>query len=1246
MMKHNKYFHIIFIAYPLFQFLLFASFCEGGTAQNSRPQLSNHSQRLTKDWEFVRGDLGGVWETLRSEKRSRNLPVWQSVELPHCYNAFDVVDPDVAYYQGPAWYRTKLKIDNPYPNGRTLLHFEGAGQKTDVYIDTRKVGSHVGGYDEFVIDITEAVEAFKANPAYKEDSTERISTKGTIPLSIRCDNSRVLEMIPSDLSDFCLYGGLYRHVNLVYVPAVSLERVHIQTERRAKGDWSLIVSGRLYNPGSLKEKLSVEIQVFRPDGRQEFQAEKILEPWNQSNVLFETDISKPVLWSPDSPNIYQCVVTLKSSQGQSIVRERFGLRWFEFIEKGPFKLNDQRLLLRGTHWHEDSVGLGAAQTDELICKEFQLMKEMGVNFIRLGHYQQSRRVLDLCDETGILVWEEIPWCRGGLGGDRYQQQAKDMLTAMIDQHRNHPSVVIWGLGNENDWPGDFEFFDQEKIRAFMSELNDLSHKLDPQRKTAIRRCAFCSDIVDVYSPSTWPGWYGKGSFTGYKQSSEKEMAKVNHFLHMEWGGDSHARRHSETPYEGLKKVETAGKTEELGMDYLMVGGEARISDDGDWSESYICDLIDWILKEQETMDWLTGTAFWTFKDFPTPLRPDNPVPFMNQKGAVELVLTPKDSYYVYQSYWTDKPMVRIYSHTWPVRWGKSGEKKLVKVYSNCTEVELFVNDQSAGTKKRNSQDFPAAGLRWEVVFKTGMNHLKAVACKDDVKIVDEVTLRYEDRQWGEPAKLVLKEESRDGDTVTVRTNLLDAKGVVCLDARNFVRFGITGDGQLLDNLGTSRGSRKVQLYNGRALIDVKLNQGRSVISVSSKGLPTAFLTLEHKKNEDATNALMRKTLHQKALDVAQIDRDRIIRLADSYLDTKSISLRDYPAPFGQSRPGDYYSMGDYWWPNPETEDGMPYVQRDGQSNPNNFSKHRMLIMKLRDAVAALGAGYALEGNEVYAQKAVQMLEVFFLNEKTKMNPHLLYAQAIPGRVTGRGIGIIDTLHLVEVPLAIEVLKKSTAMTPEILSGLKHWFADYVEWMTTHPYGVDEMNARNNHSVAYFLQLVAFAKLTEDAGKLEIARKYYKETLIPYQMDIDGSFPLELERTKPYGYSIFQLDNMVLLCQLLSTEGEDIWKYTMKDGRCIEKGMEFLFEYLKDKDRWPYPPDILYYDEWPVRQPCMLFVGYALGHPEYLDLWKTLDADPANLEVRRNMAVTQPLLWFMKTEDVPLFKTPTQSLSPD
>ena len=182
------------------------------------------------------------------------------------------------------------------------------------------------------------------------------------------------------------------------------------------------------------------------------------------------------------------------------------------------------------------------------------MKELGANFIRLGHHQQSRMVLDLCDELGLLVWEEIPWCRGGLGGDRYKEQARRMLRNMIDQHRNHPSIIIWGLGNENDWPGDFEEFDKDKIRAFMIELNDLSHSWDPSRKTAIRRCDFCKDVVDVYSPSIWAGWYGGGRYTDYKSRSETEMKKVNHFLHMEWGGDSHAGRHSEEHRKGARQI--------------------------------------------------------------------------------------------------------------------------------------------------------------------------------------------------------------------------------------------------------------------------------------------------------------------------------------------------------------------------------------------------------------------------------------------------------------------------------------------------------------------------------------------------------------------------------------------------------------------------------------------------------------------------------------------------------------------
>ena len=746
-------------------------------------------------WEYRRGSLGGPWEAWRKANDDAN--VWTQVSVPHCFNAFDSVDPDVPYYQGPGWYRTKLSIANPFPGGRTLLHFEGAGQKTEVFIHTEKIASHVGGYDEFIVDITEHAKKF---PKTDKDP-------GLVPVAVMCDNSRDLEMIPSNLSDFNLYGGLYRSVTLLYVPVVSIERVHVDTELQPDGKAKVAVRGRLYNPTQLSDDVEVSIQVLDPNERVIHESRRKLKPTPEPQSLATFSIDKPALWSPQKPSLYRCIV---ATQGfQQIATERFGLRYFEFIKNGPFKLNGERLLIRGTQRHEDHAGVAAAMTGEMMRKEMRLIKDLGANFIRLGHHQQSRTILNLCDELGLLVWEEIPWCRGGLGGERYKEQARRMLRNMIDQHRNHPSVIIWGIGNENDWPGDFEEFDKDKIRVFMTELNTLAHTLDPTRKTAIRRCDFCKDIVDVYSPSIWAGWY-QGRYTEYKSRVLAEIKKVDHFLHMEWGGDSHARRHSEIADQVL----------------------ARAPQEGDWSETYICDLFDWHLKEQETMPELTGSAQWIFKDFATTLRPNNPVPRVNQKGLVERDFTLKEGYFVFQSYWAERPMVHIYGHTWPVRWGERDEDKLVKVYSNCPSVELFVNGQSAGVKKRDSQDFPAAGLRWLVKFRDGENALRAVG---DKGISDEIKFVYQTQKWDKPARLLLREIANG-----VEVKLVDAKGVQCLDARNFVRFGLAGDGELIDNLGTSIAARKVELYNGRAQIGIK-SRGRWIVSVSSEGLPTEFL---------------------------------------------------------------------------------------------------------------------------------------------------------------------------------------------------------------------------------------------------------------------------------------------------------------------------------------------------------------------------------------------------------------------
>lgn len=773
--------------------------------------------RLNDGWEFIRQDMGSVWEVMRPVRAGQpeSVPLWTEVTLPHCFNAEDAVDPDVNYYQGAGWYRTQLELNNPYPNGRILLEFEGAGQRSDVYIYTTKVGSHVGGYDGWFVDITDAVKAFAQTKEY----TERF--KGKIPVAIRCDNIRDTETIPSDMSDFNLYGGLYRYVNLIYVPEISFQRIKIDPvvdEKGRIGDLSIQAS--FYNPGKLNKEGIISLTVKHPSGK-EIVIKKETHSLKESANLLTTQIKKPALWDVDSPQLYTCEIELEV-EGQKIkATERFGFRHFEFKEKGPFHLNGRRVLLKGTHRHEDHAGRAAALTENLIINEMILIKEMGANFIRLGHYQQSDIALRMCDELGLLVWEEIPWCRGGLGGESYKQQARRMLTNMIEQHYNHPSVILWGMGNENDWPGDFDYFDKEAIRTFMKELHDLSHQLDNSRLTAIRRCEFCKDIIDVYSPSIWAGWYSR-KFSDYREMTDNGINGTTRFFHAEWGGDSHAKRHMEGDFKDVSNA----------------------ANRGDWSESYIIRLFDWHLKEQENIPYLTGAAFWTFKDFSTPLRPENPVPYVNQKGVVERDLTPKESYYVFQSYWSDKPMIHIYGHTWPVRWGDKDEKKEILVYSNCPEVELFVNGVSQGKKKRNSQDFPAAGLHWYVTFNEGENHIKAIGYKGKETIIDEISQEYETRKWGAPAEIRLSTIPLSNGDWEVCAELVDKDGVRCLDSRDYIEFDIAGDGQLVDNRGTSVGSRKVQAYNGRACVNIKNKEYLTVnahIYARSGILPIKFI---------------------------------------------------------------------------------------------------------------------------------------------------------------------------------------------------------------------------------------------------------------------------------------------------------------------------------------------------------------------------------------------------------------------
>lgn len=361
--------------------------------------------------------------------------------------------------------------------------------------------------------------------------------------------------------------------------------------------------------------------------------------------------------------------------------------------------------------------------------------------------------------------------------------------------------------------------------------------------------------------------------------------------------------------------------------------------------------------------------------------------------------------------------------------------------------------------------------------------------------------------------------------------------------------------------------------------------------------------------------------------VATLDRPRILAAAEAALALPPISITQYRAPLSEGGPNDFFSMSDYYWPDPAKPEGKPYVQRDGQSYPGLFNEHRKAVMQLRDATGALAAAYRVTGEERYAAKAAELLRVFFVDPVTRMNPNLEHAQVMVGKpAPTRGIGIIDTLHLIEVPLAIRALAGSKALTPALHEGLKRWFRDYLVWLRDNPRGKDEGRRTNNHAVAFWLQVAAFCQVAPDEPLLAECRRQFKQVFVAVQMAPDGSFPLELKRTKPYAYSIFQLDNLATLCQLLSTPADNLWTFETADGRGMRKAMAYLFPYLADKSKWPLAPDVQAWEEWPVRQSGLLFAGLALGEERYLELWRRLKPDPTLFEIRRNNAITQPVLW--------------------
>ncbi|MDW3646792.1 MAG: alginate lyase family protein [Bacteroidia bacterium] len=381
--------------------------------------------------------------------------------------------------------------------------------------------------------------------------------------------------------------------------------------------------------------------------------------------------------------------------------------------------------------------------------------------------------------------------------------------------------------------------------------------------------------------------------------------------------------------------------------------------------------------------------------------------------------------------------------------------------------------------------------------------------------------------------------------------------------------------------------------------------------------------LEEKGSKPQTSESLYNRVHG-------ILKDSVLLLAEENVLRSPQTVTAFISPRSAGGKHDYFSEGDYWWPDPENPEG-PYMRKDGKSNPDNFNYHRMALISFGEIVGNLTSAYLITEDKRYLDAALKHCRAWFIDDSTKMNPNFLYAQAIQGRYTGRGIGIIDAIHFMEIAQSLSILEKQGQIDAETLDGAKTWFNDFLNWLTQHPYGLKEKIHPNNHGSWYNAQVAMFAKFVANDSIRADCKSNFLQNLLPNQMDEDGSFPLEQERTKPYSYSLFNLDAMLMNAFLLAEPQEAIWGHEANISPNIYQGLKYMRPYVEDKKTWPLGPDLMYWEEWPVAHISFLLGAAIFEKEEYFQLWARNKHFLENEvdEVRRTIPIKNPLLWISK-----------------
>ncbi|MGJ8651761.1 MAG: sugar-binding domain-containing protein [Opitutaceae bacterium] len=714
-------------------------------------------------------DFDANWKFALNEQSGAELPNyddtdWRVLNVPHDWAfeadyAPDAAQKDRGGYKpgGLGWYRKHFEVPSSWKGQRVSIHFDAVYMNSEVWLNGHRLGKRPYGYIPFHYDLTDHLKT------------------GHNVISVRVD-SRL------EPSARWYHGcGIYAHVKLVATDPVAIRKdgVHIQTPEVNTYSARVVVATELANHSSRKVKSILRTQILNSDSGviEEVRTDFELEAGAQKTITQELDLAKPKLWSPESPTLYSAKSTIAG--GDEVVT-RFGVRTLRWDTQTGFWLNGKNTKLLGVADHLEAGPVGAAYSDDLIRWKVQLLKDMGCNAIRAAHNPQVPAFYDICDELGMLVMDEIfdGWKKKAThdyGKQAFDQWWERDLRAWLKANRNHPSVIIWSLGNETGGP-------------VAKQLVEVCHEMDPTRLTtsghsgsqfmdvhgvngASERPSFINDIdlhnkpfVATEAPHTWQvrgyyrsmTWWRDGKKEGAKQFPLPDLTDKEIFTY-DWIEPSKRKNRKQifnSSYDNAMVRISARKNWELMRDLPWFSGHFR------WTG----------------FDYLGEAGYvhggWPFRAF--------------MGGALDLAGFEKDLYYFYQSQWTTEPMAHILPH-WTHPKMEAGTEIPVWVYSNCDEVELFLNGKSLG-KDRPGTKWDEMQCEWMVPWTPGK--LVAIAYKNGREVA-----RSEQTTAAEPAALTLSVEGEQYPILTVEQ--VDSKGVLNPYAENRIHYHIDGPARIL-----------------------------------------------------------------------------------------------------------------------------------------------------------------------------------------------------------------------------------------------------------------------------------------------------------------------------------------------------------------------------------------------------------------------------------------------------------------